>query len=131
MHLYLHQEEDVKALSREPIVDLDAQSHRLSPDSDQLYVRPWAYHRLYPAAPLPTNEDCVASSSVQTTKVLLSGQTTAEPFQLDVLFLENWHKYLENILMNDKRIDLVQARCVSINFLTRRIRLKLLTRVDV
>ena len=50
----------------------------------------------------------------ETAKFLLSGEKTDNPSELNSIFLENWCKYQDDVVMNGNWIDLIQVLCVSV-----------------
>lgn len=43
---------------------------------------------------------------------LLSGQETGEQFRLDTLFFRKWYGYQDEIVMRERKIELIQVMCV-------------------
>lgn len=111
LHFHPYQEEWIKVISGILVVEVDRETHILTPDDASFCVRPWTHHRLYPAAPKVSSREQV-TVPLKETVVLLWAEKTKEPFQLDVVFLENWFRYGEDILMNGRSPSLLQVLCV-------------------
>lgn len=88
-------------------VEVDGHVRVLSREDGQICVKPWANHRLYP----PPNDGATPTT---TTKIrfLLSGEETREMFRLDTVFFQNWYGYQDQVVLEGKRMDLIQVMCV-------------------
>ncbi|KAK8139363.1 hypothetical protein PG984_002743 [Apiospora sp. TS-2023a] len=108
LHFHPFQEEYVTALSGRVAVEVDGHVHLLEPQDGEFCIRPWQHHRFYPA-PRPARDAHKDTVSESETRVLLTGQKTAEPFQLDILFLDNWFNYQKSILLGERKVSLIQV----------------------
>ncbi|KAI1391739.1 uncharacterized protein F4822DRAFT_104409 [Hypoxylon trugodes] len=99
LHFHPYQDEQIKVLSGQLIVDVEGQEHRLSPNDAELRVRRWAHHRLRPSMDDPEKVEI---------RALVTGQKSSQLFREDVLFLENWYRYQDDIVMNKKKVELLQ-----------------------
>lgn len=106
LHFHPSQDEYIRVVAGKLVVEVDGRDHVLSADDDEFRVRAWANHRLYPLYPLVQDE-------ATETRVLIWGQKVDQTFHEDILFLENLYHYQNDIVMNKKKVDLVQILCVS------------------
>ncbi|KAI1264446.1 hypothetical protein F5Y18DRAFT_390466 [Xylariaceae sp. FL1019] len=111
MHFHPYQDEFIRVVTGSLVVDVNGKRHVLTPDDEELCVRAWSNHRLYPLYPVdpPTNS---TNGSTLETKVRVRGQQSHRSFQEDILFLENLTGYQEDIVMNKKPLSLLQVVCM-------------------
>lgn len=113
LHFHPYQDEYVKVLAGKGVVEVNGQEHILLPDDNEFCVRAWSHHRLYPtqcATSIPSEERQVSGE----TTLLISGQKVSQSFHEDMLFMENWYHYLNDIVMNNVKMDIIQLLSVSI-----------------
>ncbi|KAI1326339.1 hypothetical protein F5Y16DRAFT_400408 [Xylariaceae sp. FL0255] len=109
MHFHPYQDEYISVVSGKLVVDVDGRQHILTPEDGELCVKAWSNHRLYPLYPSEIGED--GTTSLETT-IRASGQQSGRAYQEDILFLENWSKYQEDVVLNNKKISLIQVLCM-------------------
>ncbi|KAI0146756.1 hypothetical protein BJ166DRAFT_73933 [Pestalotiopsis sp. NC0098] len=103
MHFHPYQNEHIRVLEGKLVVEVDGHEHVRSAHDDDFRVDAWTNHRLYPFCPAISGY-----TEVEDVRVLIWGQKTSEPFHEDILFLENWFKYQDDIVMNKNYISLLQ-----------------------
>lgn len=109
MHFHPYQNEYIRVMEGKLVVDVDGHEHVRSANDDDFRVDAWTNHRLYPFF-------VSGNTDAEDVKVLIWGQKTPEAFHEDILFLENWFKYQDDIVMNKKSISLLQILSVSYPF---------------
>lgn len=111
MHFHPYQNEHIRVLEGKLVVEVDGHEHVRSASDDDFRVDAWTNHRLYPFCPAISS-----NTEAEDVRVLIWGQKTTETFHEDILFLENWFKYQDDIVMNKKNVGLLQILSVSYAF---------------
>lgn len=106
LHFHANQDEYIQAVQGNTGLELEGREIVLTPGSPEYCIPSWANHRSYPM-PMRTQD------GVNKVKFLLSGAQSPEPFQLNLLFFENWYRYQESVVTGGKKIDIIQVLSVS------------------
>ncbi|EMR62812.1 hypothetical protein UCREL1_10273 [Eutypa lata UCREL1] len=102
LHFHANQDEYIQAVQGNTGLELEGREIVLTPGSPEYCIPSWANHRSYPM-PMRTQD------GVNKVKFLLSGAQSPEPFQLNLLFFENWYRYQESVVTGGKKIDIIQV----------------------
>ncbi|KAI0160771.1 hypothetical protein GGR57DRAFT_456282 [Xylariaceae sp. FL1272] len=111
LHFHPYQDEFIRVILGTLVVDVNGKRLVLTPDDGELCVKAWSNHRLYPLYPVEHTANS-ADASPKETKVYIKGQQSNRAFQEDLLFLENWAGYLDDVVMNNKQISFLQVLCM-------------------
>ncbi|KAI2631117.1 hypothetical protein GGS21DRAFT_544513 [Xylaria nigripes] len=102
LHFHVNQDEYIEAIEGETEVEVNGREIVLRPGDPELCIKAWENHR-------PYNFSVSRRNSTSKVKFLLSGTKTAEPFQLNLLFFENWYRYQDNVVKSQKSFDIIQV----------------------
>lgn len=108
MHFHAFQEEYIQVVEGILGLEIEGREKLLSAADGEFRILPRVNHRSYPA---PKSCQQRGGSVV---KFLLSGEKSAEVFELNTLFFENWYKYQNDVVMNGgEAISVIQLMSVS------------------
>jgi hypothetical protein len=105
MHFHPYQEEYVQVLEGTLGLEIEKTEYRLKAEDGQFLIKPWANHRLYPIIDDTSND---YDGNGKAARFLLSGEKSRMTFQLDDLFFQNWYSYQEEVVMSNKKFDIIQ-----------------------
>lgn len=111
-HFHPYQTEYIQVIAGNAIVEVEGREILLSPEDGEFQVRAGAHHRLYPPQCATTIPEEQRQPSPEI-KLTTSGQKVPQAFHEDVLFLENWYCYLNDITAKGTKIDFIQLLSVS------------------
>lgn len=101
------QEEYIQVTEGTLAVEVEGKEVGLTAADGVFTVRPYVNHRLYPALLSSQNGGHI-------TRFLLSGQKmAAQPYNMDVVFFENWYKYQDHVVVDGAPISLIQVLSVG------------------
>ncbi|KAI1871565.1 uncharacterized protein JN550_004559 [Neoarthrinium moseri] len=106
-HFHTYQTEYLKVTAGKVVVQVEGRELLLSPTDDELRIPPWTYHCVYP----PSSATSLSEEERQVPgdiKVIMSSEKTSQPFHEDIIFLENWYHYLNDIIIHGAKLDLLQ-----------------------
>lgn len=112
LHIHPHQEEYIQVLEGALALEVEGVEHVVRPEDGEFLVEPWKIHRLYTLPPPGAGDP--PSTDSNTVRFYASGEKTAEMFNMDILFFENWYRYQDEIIRNKKSIDIIQAMSVGL-----------------
>lgn len=100
------QEEYIQVTEGILAVEVEGKEMRLTAADGVFTVRPYVNHRLYPT-PISSQD------SGHVIRFLLSGQKMPQPYNMDVIFFENWYKYQDHVVVDGAPISLIQVLSVG------------------
>ncbi|KAH6844662.1 hypothetical protein B0I37DRAFT_166577 [Chaetomium sp. MPI-CAGE-AT-0009] len=103
-HFHPYQEEYITILQGALGVELEGVEHLLRPGDAEFVIGRGVNHRLC----FPSGED----SSAEPIRFYVSGERTATAFSLDLTFFENWYGYQEEVVVQGKKLDMIQLLSV-------------------
>lgn len=87
-------------------LEIEGEERVMTPSDGVYAIQAFVNHRSYPL-PEHLQEGC------EVVKFLLSGEKTADVFELNPVFFENWYKYQDEVVVNGAPLSLIQLFSVS------------------
>lgn len=118
LHFHPYQAEYIQVLDGACVVEVDGHEQSLGPTDGEFCIEAWAHHRWYPLIPHGDagggGGDDNNAAEPRLSRVVVSGETTRESFQLDWVFFENWYAYQNVFVLKGQNPDLIQVMSVRI-----------------